>query len=86
MITREGHIKLTDFGISKENCSEAYLMKTLCGTPPYMAPEIWNTQTGHAQGYGFSVDWWAYGVMLYEVDYIQVYISLNNLDTDDVRR
>ena len=67
MLDREGHIKVTDFGLSKENFNSAHLMKTFGGTPQYMAPEIWQSEDGDGQGYGSSVDWWAYAVMLYEV-------------------
>ena len=73
MLTREGHVKLTDFGASKENCSLTRRMKTYIGTPVYMAPEIVNTATGHSEGYGYSVDWWAYAVMLYEVTFLSIY-------------
>jgi serine/threonine protein kinase len=58
-----GHIKLTDFGLSKfvfsyEN-NKAY---TICGTPEYLAPEI---LTG--KGYDKSVDWWSLGCLIYEM-------------------
>ena len=89
MLTREGHVRVTDFGLSKENCTATNLMKTFGGTPQYMAPEIWKLENGQSEGYGFSVDWWAYGVMLYEVMICQQRENCNvtpGFDADDVRR
>ena len=73
MLTREGHVKLTDFGVSKENCSLTRRMKTFIGTLDYIAPEMVNAANGHSEGYGYSVDWWSYGVMLYEVRSLSTY-------------
>ena len=57
-----GHIKLTDFGLSKiMNNIEKEKTYTVCGTPIYVAPEV---LTG--QGYNKLVDWWSLGVLLYE--------------------
>lgn len=57
-----GHIKLTDFGLSKiMNNIEKDKTYTVCGTPVYVAPEV---LTG--QGYNKLVDWWSLGVLLYE--------------------
>ena len=67
MLTREGHVRVTDFGLSKENCTATNLMKTFGGTPQYMAPEIWKLENGQSEGYGFSVDWWTLGVLTYEM-------------------
>ncbi|KAE9414109.1 hypothetical protein Angca_003737, partial [Angiostrongylus cantonensis] len=62
MLERDGHIKITDFGMCKEGMLGDATTKTFCGTPDYIAPEIILYQP-----YGKSVDWWAYGVLLFEM-------------------
>ncbi|KAL7287339.1 hypothetical protein TKK_0018462 [Trichogramma kaykai] len=76
LITALGHIKLTDFGLSKmglmslaTNLYEGYIEKDtrqfsdkqVFGTPEYIAPEVILRQ-----GYGKPVDWWSMGIILYE--------------------
>jgi len=56
-----GHIKLTDFGLSKELGNQE-LTTTFCGTNDYLAPEVIKRE-----GYGIMVDWWALGILLYEM-------------------
>jgi serine/threonine protein kinase len=58
----DGHIKLTDFGLSKDISENNYKTRTFCGTPEYQAPEILLDLE-----YGKAVDFWSIGCLLYEL-------------------
>jgi len=62
LINKDGYIKITDFGLSKENISDNTGAKSFCGTPEYLAPEI-----VEGKGHGQAVDWWSLGSILYEM-------------------
>ena len=62
MIDANGHIKLTDFGLSKMIKKQKEKAFTICGTPQYLAPEILSDD-----GYDDSVDWWSLGCVMYEM-------------------
>lgn len=59
MVTKNNELKLIDFGLSKRSNSGKKL-KTIAGTPYYMAPEIMN-----GDNYNSKVDIWSLGVILY---------------------
>ncbi|KAH8920753.1 hypothetical protein BT69DRAFT_1308956 [Atractiella rhizophila] len=62
LLTLDGHIKLADYGLCKEEMWPGNTTSTFCGTPEFMAPEILLEQR-----YGMAVDWWAFGVLIYEM-------------------
>nr|KAF7439480.1 hypothetical protein H0235_001871 [Vespula pensylvanica] len=61
LLDTEGHISLTDFGLSKQSLdnSKAY---SFCGTIEYMAPEIVNRK-----GHSYAADWWSFGILMFEM-------------------
>ena len=59
LIDETGFLKLTDFGFAKYVEGRTY---TLCGTPEYLAPEMLLNK-----GHGKPVDWWTFGILLYEM-------------------
>ena len=59
LIAADGYLKLTDFGFAKIVDTRTY---TLCGTPEYLAPEMLLNK-----GHGKPVDWWTFGILLYEM-------------------
>ncbi|EGW31618.1 uncharacterized protein SPAPADRAFT_141197 [Spathaspora passalidarum NRRL Y-27907] len=62
LLTTKGHIKIGDYGLCKENMWYQSTTSTFCGTPEFMAPEI-----VAGKQYDRSVDWWAFGVLLFQM-------------------
>ncbi|KAM8875974.1 ribosomal protein S6 kinase alpha-2-like [Synchiropus picturatus] len=62
LLDEDGHIKITDFGLSKEAIDHDKRAYSFCGTIEYMAPEVVNRR-GHTQ----SADWWSFGVLMFEM-------------------
>jgi len=62
LLDKEGHIRITDFGLSKQGIGLNDTTSSFCGTPEYLAPEI-IMGTGHGRG----ADWWSLGALLYEM-------------------
>ena len=63
LLDSDGHVKLTDFGLSKALGNEGHdLTNTLCGTAQYLAPEVILKK-----GYNKMVDWWGLGILIHEM-------------------
>ncbi|KAM4749433.1 protein kinase C zeta type-like [Rhinophrynus dorsalis] len=58
LLDSEGHIKICDFGLALEGKKSDFF----CGTPRYMAPEVIKRKE-----YGYGVDWWSFGVVVFEI-------------------
>ncbi len=70
LLDNDGYLKLTDFGFAKIIEGRTY---TICGTPEYIAPEILLKK-----GHGKAVDWWALGVLIYEMNHGKIINKLRN--------
>ncbi|KAJ3378895.1 hypothetical protein HDU84_007222 [Entophlyctis sp. JEL0112] len=62
LLDSNGHIVLTDFGLSKDHLVYGQQTNTYCGTAAYLAPEVLI-----GNGYDWSVDWWSLGIVFYEM-------------------
>lgn len=65
LLDEEGHIKLVDFGFSCPCIDDTTKLHTLCGTPAYLSPEQLDGK--FTNGYTRVVDWWSFGVVIYEL-------------------
>ena len=69
LLDSDGHVRLTDFGLASQKAlgePDSQVRETACGTPLYMAPEAIRSMID-GSGYGLAVDWWMFGVLLYEL-------------------
>mmetsp|Transcript_11914 Transcript_11914/g.39205 ORF Transcript_11914/g.39205 Transcript_11914/m.39205 type:complete len:950 (-) Transcript_11914:163-3012(-) len=86
LIDTQGYLKLCDFGLAKYLRPPQNKTYTFCGTPIYLAPEVWS-RVGHNR----AADWWALGVILYEMVVGEVpytakeKVALMNLVVSDAR-
>ncbi|CAK9298248.1 unnamed protein product [Gordionus sp. m RMFG-2023] len=62
MLDKDGHIRITDYGLCKRDLSYGEKTKERVGTLDYVAPEIWR-----GKSYDFRVDIWALGVTMYKM-------------------
>jgi serine/threonine protein kinase len=62
LLDKEGHIKLTDYGLSKQGIFEGDKTSSFCGTTDYMAPEVLQREN-----YSLSVDWWGVGILIHDM-------------------
>lgn len=62
LVDRDGHLKITDFGLVKQNMKAGSTTSTFCGTSEYIAPEMLQQNP-----YTKSVDWWSFGILVFEM-------------------
>ncbi|BFU24294.1 PH domain containing protein kinase, putative [Entamoeba histolytica HM-1:IMSS-B] len=74
LICEDGYLRLTDFGLSKENVSGNETTATFCGTPEYLSPEV-----VLAEPYTNVIDWWGVGIMTYEMMHGQAPFISDNI-------
>ena len=70
LLDRNGHAHLTDFGLSRCIETSGERLHTFCGTPYCLAPELithGSTARGKGKGYSKDIDWWAVGILCYEL-------------------
>ena len=63
----QGHIKLADFGLSKDGIGDDDRTKSFCGSPAYLSPEVLLNKGKAQVGYGKTTDLYGIGAVLYEL-------------------
>jgi serine/threonine protein kinase len=79
ILDEEGHCKLVDFGFSTPCADNTTKLHTLCGTPAYLSPEQLDGK--FTNGYTRVVDWWSFGVLIYELLTGKTPFSRNNKES-----
>ena len=74
LMDENGYLKLSDFGMAKK-LKENEKTLSFCGTPEYLAPEI-ITMEGHDK----TVDWWSFGILLFEMIYGKSPFYMENIN------
>ena len=62
LLDREGYVRIADFGLCKEGIGFGDRTGTFCGTPEFLAPEVLTENS-----YTRAVDWWGFGVLIFEM-------------------
>lgn len=62
LLDKEGYVKIADFGLCKEGIGFGDRTGTFCGTPEFLAPEVLTDSS-----YTRAVDWWGFGVLIFEM-------------------
>lgn len=75
LLDTNGYVLITDFGLCKDNMGYGQRTSTFCGTPEFLAPEVL-TDTSYTR----DVDWWALGVLIYEMIVGEVQCHVNFLE------
>lgn len=74
LVSADGHLKLTDFGLARFLIDKNRQSNSMCGTKEYLSPEMIN-----GKSYSFTVDWWAFGVLAYQLIIGQLPFSSVNI-------
>lgn len=62
LLNKDGYIMLADFGLAKILQDDTQEPNSFCGTPEYLSPEMIV-----GSGHDYTVDWWALGILIYEM-------------------
>ncbi|MGI4813453.1 MAG: serine/threonine-protein kinase [Janthinobacterium lividum] len=80
MFDGDGHVVLTDFGLSSQMKGKEYLKKR-CGTMEYICPELFEDER-----YSKSIDFWAFGLIIYELITVRSYFNAGNKSSTEFYR